>query len=136
MCPIRARTPRRFYGKRCSVRSRIGADFHRIHLGIGHPGDKIKVQGYVLKDFPKVDHEWLDPLLEAIAEYAGLLAKHEFATFQNRVHLRINPGAEQQAEKKKPAATPAKPAAVDKPATTSGPFATLKRLVTGKESNS
>ncbi|MFW2177867.1 MULTISPECIES: aminoacyl-tRNA hydrolase [unclassified Moraxella] len=26
----------------------IGADFHRLRLGIGHPGDKAKVSGYVL----------------------------------------------------------------------------------------
>lgn len=26
----------------------IGADFHRLRLGIGHPGDKSKVSGYVL----------------------------------------------------------------------------------------
>lgn len=26
----------------------IGTDFHRLRLGIGHPGDKAKVSGYVL----------------------------------------------------------------------------------------
>ncbi len=116
-----------------SIKAHLGADFHRLRLGIGHPGHKDKVQGYVLKDFPKVDREWLDPLLDAVSEHAGLLASREFATFQNRVHLRINPSAGAPAETGKPAKAPDKPAAADKPAEPSGPFATLKRLVTGKQ---
>jgi PTH1 family peptidyl-tRNA hydrolase len=48
-------------------------DFHRVRLGIGHPGDKEKVHGYVLGDFSKFDKDWLESELEALAKNLPLL---------------------------------------------------------------
>lgn len=74
-----------------SIQAHIGPGFHRVRLGIGHPGDKTMVQSYVLHDFAKADRDWLLPLIEAVAEAAPHLVRREFATFQNKVHLALNP---------------------------------------------
>ena len=39
-----------------------------MRIGIGHPGAKELVHGYVLHDFAKADAAWLEPLLDAVAE--------------------------------------------------------------------
>jgi PTH1 family peptidyl-tRNA hydrolase len=49
-------------------------DFWRVRLGIGHPGHKDRVTGHVLGNFAKVD-TWLEPLLDAVADAAPLLAQ-------------------------------------------------------------
>ncbi len=56
-----------------SLTAHCGADFWRVRLGIGHPGDKTKVTAHVLGDFAKADAQWLDPLLDAIADAAPAL---------------------------------------------------------------
>ncbi|MCC7345844.1 MAG: aminoacyl-tRNA hydrolase [Variibacter sp.] len=70
-----------------SISAHIGNDYRRVRLGIGHPGQKELVLPHVLGDFAKADRGWLEALLDAVAEHAGLLANGEDATFQNRVHL-------------------------------------------------
>jgi len=74
-----------------SIDAHIGANYRRVRLGIGHPGEKERVHGHVLSDFAKADAAWIDPLRDAIAEYAPLLAAGKNATFANRVHLALNP---------------------------------------------
>ena len=71
-----------------------------MRLGIGHPGTKAKVTGHVLGDFAKADHQWLDPLLEAIADHAPMLAKPDDAGFMNKVALAT--GNTKQTPYKKP----------------------------------
>jgi len=70
-----------------SISSHIGNDYRRVRLGIGHPGVKELVHGYVLSDFAKDDRPWVEALREAIADNAGLLATDRDSTFQNKVHL-------------------------------------------------
>ena len=70
-----------------SIDAHCGKEYRRMRLGIGHPGNKAKVTGHVLGDFAKADHEWLDPLLEAISDHAPLLAKSDDASFMNKVAL-------------------------------------------------
>jgi PTH1 family peptidyl-tRNA hydrolase len=74
-----------------SLAAYIGNEFHRVRIGIGHPGEKARVHGHVLGDFAKADALWIDPLLAAIAEHAHLLARHDAGRFQNKVHLALNP---------------------------------------------
>ncbi|MDG2340223.1 MAG: aminoacyl-tRNA hydrolase [Paracoccaceae bacterium] len=74
-----------------SIHQHIGADYHRIRLGIGHPGDKSRVAGYVLSDFAKADQEWLDDLLRGICDGAKDLASGDAGKFMNAVALRVNP---------------------------------------------
>jgi PTH1 family peptidyl-tRNA hydrolase len=70
-----------------SISAHIGNDYRRVRLGIGHPGVKELVHGYVLSDFPKDDRPWVEALCTAIADNAGLLADGRDSTFQNKVHL-------------------------------------------------
>jgi PTH1 family peptidyl-tRNA hydrolase len=70
-----------------SISAHVGNDYRRVRIGIGHPGDKERVHGHVLGDFSKTEREWVDALADVIADNAGLLAKGEDATFQNKVHL-------------------------------------------------
>ncbi|MEP2830406.1 aminoacyl-tRNA hydrolase [Parvibaculum sp.] len=74
-----------------SIASHIGPDFRRIRIGIGHPGAKDRVLGYVLGDFSKADAAWVEPMLDAMADAAPLLAEGKDATFANKVHLALNP---------------------------------------------
>jgi peptidyl-tRNA hydrolase, PTH1 family len=70
-----------------SISAHIGNDYRRVRLGIGHPGVKELVHGYVLSDFAKSDRPWVEALCEVIADNAGLLASGKDSTFQNKVHL-------------------------------------------------
>jgi PTH1 family peptidyl-tRNA hydrolase len=70
-----------------SIGRHVGSDFVRVRMGIGHPGQKHLVMTYVLKDFAKADHEWLGPLIDAMAENADLLADDDISRFANKVHL-------------------------------------------------
>lgn len=74
-----------------SIHAHIGADYIRVRLGIGHPGRKELVSGYVLHDFARADRDWLDPLLDGIADGAGKLVAGDDAGFQNAVALKTQP---------------------------------------------
>mgnify|MGYP000173617027 CR=1 FL=1 len=75
-----------------SIASHIGPEFRRVRIGIGHPGHKDAVMPYVLGDFSKAQHaDWLDAMLDAIADAAPMLAEGKDATFANKVHLAIHP---------------------------------------------
>jgi PTH1 family peptidyl-tRNA hydrolase len=70
-----------------SISAHVGNDYRRVRIGVGHPGDKDMVQHYVLGDFAKSDRPWVDALIDILADNAGLLARREDASFQNKVHL-------------------------------------------------
>lgn len=76
-----------------SVEAHCGPDFRRVRIGIGHPGHKDLVQSFVLHDFSKAERAWLDPLLDAIAENAPLLAAGRDDAFMNKVTLATSPPA-------------------------------------------
>ncbi|MFS4582185.1 aminoacyl-tRNA hydrolase [Phaeobacter sp. C3_T13_0] len=132
-----------------SIHSHIGADYERVRLGIGHPGHKDAVAGYVLRDFTKADEAWLDDLMRGISDGAAHLAAGDGGKFMNAVALRVAPprssksGAAQKAQDTKPAQTktppteasnaqkkqaaPAKPSAQD--ATGDAPHSAIARLL-------
>ena len=69
-----------------SARAHLGtADFLRVRLGIGHPGDKNCVSGYVLSDFAKSENVWLERLLPALAGHIKLLLNDRADDFMTRV---------------------------------------------------
>ena len=71
-----------------SVESCLGTpDFTRVRLGIGHPGDREKVHGYVLSDFAKTDRPWIEDLLKAIGDHAGLLLAGKENNFASKVGM-------------------------------------------------
>ncbi|MEM1237298.1 MAG: aminoacyl-tRNA hydrolase [Pseudomonadota bacterium] len=97
-----------------SIHGHIGEAYGRVRMGIGHPGHKDAVSGYVLRDFPKADEDWLDDMLRGISDGAAELAKGDAGRFMNAVSLRTNPprssgGKKAAAPKKepKPASNPA-----------------------------
>ena len=73
-----------------SITAAIGNDYRRVRIGIGHPGDKERVHGYVLQDFAKSERPWVAALCEAVAAHAELLVKGQDASFQNKVHLAMD----------------------------------------------
>ncbi len=75
-----------------SIQGQIGADYRRVRVGIGHPGDKDRVVGHVLKDFSKAEEEgWVLKLLDAMAAAFPLLVADNDADFMNRVALAMQP---------------------------------------------
>ena len=60
-------------------------DYWRVRLGIGHPGSKERVLGYVLGNFGADDKAWLIALLDAVADAADLLAQGKQAEFMSNV---------------------------------------------------
>jgi peptidyl-tRNA hydrolase, PTH1 family len=82
-----------------SIDAHIGNDYHRVRLGVGKLEAKGMARVHVLDDFSKADRQWLDSLIEAVSDNAGLLAARDFATFQNRVHLALNPEPEKPGKK-------------------------------------
>ena len=75
-----------------SMQKHLGTpDFWRVRLGIGHPGDKSRVSGYVLHDFSKSEGVWLEPLLDACARHMTLLFEGEAEHFMTKVAMDAPP---------------------------------------------
>jgi PTH1 family peptidyl-tRNA hydrolase len=74
-----------------SITAHVGNDYARVRIGVGHPGSRDAVVHYVLHDFPRADEEWLEPMLDAIAEAAGHLAAGDDARFLTDVARRLQP---------------------------------------------
>lgn len=70
-----------------SLTDHLGNDYRRVRIGIGHPGDRALVHGYVLSDFGKDELPWVQALSCAVSAHAGLLAKGKDEEFQRKVHL-------------------------------------------------
>ncbi len=76
-----------------SIDASLGPDFRRVRIGIGHPGHKDRVTGYVLGNYSKAEIEPLSDLLAAVAAEAPWLAEGDDARFMNDVALRLQPDA-------------------------------------------
>jgi PTH1 family peptidyl-tRNA hydrolase len=77
-----------------SIHAHIGADYGRVRLGVGHPGHKDRVPGFVLHDFAKADNDWLDDVLRGCSDGAPFLAAGDPAKFMNAVGMRVSPQRE------------------------------------------
>lgn len=73
-----------------SIIAHLSPEVRRVRMGIGHPGDKSRVMGYVLSDFPKAERDWVDPLLDACVRALPLLVAGEDERFQTEV-MRLAP---------------------------------------------
>ena len=73
-----------------SIKQHCGNEFTRARMGIGHPGHKDKVSGYVLSDFAKAEHNMRDDMINGSARYADLLAGGQADLYQTRVAEYIN----------------------------------------------
>ncbi|HUC72134.1 MAG TPA: aminoacyl-tRNA hydrolase [Stellaceae bacterium] len=78
-----------------SIDPLIGSDYWRVRIGVGHPGIKELVQPYVLQNFA-VDEisDWVEPLLDAVAEHIPLLLSGAPDAFMSEVARRLAPAAQ------------------------------------------
>jgi len=116
-----------------SIDSHLGPEYHRLRLGIGHPGDKDRVTGYVLSAFAKVDEDWRPALLDAVAETIPLLLGGDETGFLNRVALQTRP-PKPRADRPAPPA-PAETTAAPAPASPGGVLAEALRAALSKPSS-
>ena len=72
-----------------SIDQHLGPEFRRVRIGIGHPGHKDRVTGYVLGNYAKAEIDGLTDMLAAMASEAAWLAKGDDARFMNDVALRL-----------------------------------------------
>ncbi len=103
-----------------SLHGHIGDGYARIRLGIGHPGRKELVAGYVLHDFARADGDWLADLMDGISDGAPHLATGDGGKFMNAVALRTTP------QRPSPSKAAKKPDRVEEP--TPAPNDTRNRL--------
>ena len=97
-----------------SIHAHIGPEYARVRLGVGHPGHRDAVAGYVLRDFPKADADWLDDVLRGVSDGAPFLAVGDGAKFSNAVAMRVAPARPSTGKKtsqKKEDETPPEPEA-------------------------
>ncbi len=71
-----------------SIDKHLGADFRRVRLGIGHPGHKDRVSGYVLGNYAKAEQDNLIEMLGAVGAEAEWLAAGDDPRFMSDVALR------------------------------------------------
>lgn len=74
-----------------SIHAHVGEGYARVRLGIGHPGDKNRVTGHVLKDFAKADQDWIEPELDAVAVNMDLILAGRDSDFMTRVAQAVRP---------------------------------------------
>ena len=75
-----------------SIDPLIGPDYWRVRIGVGHPGVKELVQPYVLQNFPADEMtDWVEPLIDAVAETAPLLLGGMPDAFMSEVARRVAP---------------------------------------------
>lgn len=85
-----------------SIHSHLGADYSRIRLGVGHPGNKNAVSKYVLKDFSTIEQSQVTSLLQGISDGIIHLASDEPLQFMNTVALKkLTPHSPKKAPIKK-----------------------------------
>jgi len=64
------------------------ADFYRLRLGIGHPGDKSEVANYVLSSPSLTDKKILDELIEQVLAYFPQIIDGKMEAVMNALHRR------------------------------------------------
>ncbi len=70
------------------IQSRLGnnPNFHRLRIGIGHPGDKSKVTGFVLGKPPASEQKLIDEAIDEAIRCTEVLLKEDMVKAMNRLH--------------------------------------------------
>jgi PTH1 family peptidyl-tRNA hydrolase len=82
-----------------SIDPQIGLGYRRVRLGVGHPGHKDLVMPHVLGDFSKAEETWLTPLLDAVADNAGMIVKGDDSGLMNRLALAVQGDAAERPQR-------------------------------------
>ena len=61
------------------------SNYKRIRMGIGHPGDRDLVSGYVLSDFAKTERDMIANQCADVATHIGLVLDNQDELFMTRV---------------------------------------------------
>lgn len=61
-------------------------EFHRLRLGIGHPGDRNKVVGFVLNKAPQSEQQLIDEAIDEAVRCTDLLFEQDMIKAMNRLH--------------------------------------------------
>ncbi|BES84986.1 peptidyl-tRNA hydrolase [Pectobacterium araliae] len=61
-------------------------NFHRLRIGIGHPGDKSKVTGFVLGKPPMSEQTLIDSAIDEAVRCTEILMKEDMIKAMNRLH--------------------------------------------------
>ncbi|PTB84894.1 aminoacyl-tRNA hydrolase [Pseudidiomarina aestuarii] len=61
-------------------------DFHRLRIGIGHPGHKSKVTGFVLGKAPALEQSWMDDTIAQACRSVDLLIEQDMRAAQQHLH--------------------------------------------------
>jgi PTH1 family peptidyl-tRNA hydrolase len=64
--------------------SRIGKEYKRVRIGVGHPGDKDMVADYVLHNFSKEEQSVIEQTIEALSANIDILLKGDDSLFMTR----------------------------------------------------
>ena len=118
-----------------SLDAHCGNAYRRVRIGIGHPGVKELVMPWVLGDFAKADAEWLEPLLDAVADAAPMLVKGDDNGFMNKVSLAVQgkPAEPKPAPKGQSHIRQARPVGSKVELPETGPMAAMLRKLLGKD---
>ena len=68
-----------------SIDARLGVNYIRIRIGIGHPADKADVCDFVLSNFSKKDKELICSKIDWIADHLDVLLKKGIEAFSSMV---------------------------------------------------
>lgn len=60
-------------------------NYWKVRMGIGHPGDKSRVSGYVLSDFSKEEQKWTPKWVDSVSNHAEYLLEDNISDFMTRV---------------------------------------------------
>ena len=61
-------------------------EFHRLRIGIGHPGDKSQVASFVLTKAPQKEQELIDAALDEALRCTDILFQQDMTRAMNRLH--------------------------------------------------
>lgn len=64
----------------------IGSNFHRLRIGIGHPGSKERVSGHVLSKAPRNEQDLMDDAIAHAMSRVKLLVSGDTAQAMNQIN--------------------------------------------------
>nr|WP_277602805.1 aminoacyl-tRNA hydrolase [Acinetobacter sp. NIPH 1852] len=64
----------------------LGANFHRLRIGIGHPGSKERVAGHVLNKAPSSEQDLMDAALDHALSKVKILVDGQVALAMNQIN--------------------------------------------------
>ncbi|MCE3231752.1 MAG: aminoacyl-tRNA hydrolase [Rickettsiaceae bacterium] len=65
--------------------AKVGKEYKRVRIGVGHPGEKDMVADYVLNNFAKDEQEWVDQIIHNISANCSLLLKGDDSLFMTKL---------------------------------------------------